>query len=1004
MAQPTISNFFKRKPIGQLEEGSKRQKAEIISVDIEEPKETSNQQSNTSPSTTSLSSFKYEVSDRTVPVNFDARSVTPESAKKIEKPKKRAKSSTSSNLTPLEQQFISLKANHKDKILAIQVGYKYKFFGEDAKVASGILDIMFIPGKVSLDPNNSEETDYDRYAYCSVPDTRLHIHLKRLLNKGLKVGVVKQMETAAIKSNSANKSTLFERKLTNVYTSATYIDDTNEQDLESNKAGSFIFSICEKKNRLSVMAVNLINSEIVYDSFEDTQIRTNLRTRLQYLDPAEYVTIGELSKETEQCISSFIMEKSIGRNSMTIRRIPYQLDAQYLDKLTEFVSASSNPVDSALLLEFITELPSHLQMCTYGLVEYLTEFGLSSVFLLKRNYHRFSDSNKYMILDSNTLKSIEILNNNTNGEEVGSLLWLLDHTRTKFGYRLLRKWITKPLIDREQILNRSAAIRDLSLHFKSILVEKLCFFLSNTNDLERSLSRVYFGKTTRKEMYLVLKKFNEILAFMQNYSKAEIDQLQLESSLLREEFLTLHQLATSELKSFTAYLGMINSAAAMDESDEKTHVTNYFSSDFFDYDKIAVEKRKVQELETLLEKELINIRQILKRPSMEYISNNKEPYLIEVRNSTVKSLPKNWIKINGTKTVSRFRTPETTKLYKQLQYLEDLVVIANESCFSSFLHSIKSQRPYLSRVVSALATLDCLISLTASSFNGVNNCQPELVDSPMIQLEGSRNPVIESLTKTGYIDNDFSMSQKENRVSIITGPNMGGKSSFIRQIALIVIMAQIGCSVPATNAKLGVFDSIYIRMGAHDDIIGGQSTFQVELSECSTIINNCTPKSLVLLDEIGRGTSTVDGYSIAYSILDYLISEPSKSPFVLFITHFPTLHVIEQKYGTIVKNFHMGYMVEKKEGDLQDPVLVFLYKLVEGVCENSYGLNVARMALIPEEVISKAFEISRELQAKMEFSRRRDLIRKSLACISTLLQEDDKDSVEKLKELRAQLG
>ncbi|GMG19128.1 unnamed protein product [[Candida] boidinii] len=238
---------------------------------------------------------------------------------------------------------------------------------------------------------------------------------------------------------------------------------------------------------------------------------------------------------------------------------------------------------------------------------------------------------------------------------------------------------------------------------------------------------------------------------------------------------------------------------------------------------------------------------------------------------------------------------------------------------------------------------------------------------------------------SNYISNDFKMTKTDGRVAIVTGPNMGGKSSFIRQIAIIVIMAQIGCFIPAEYGEIGVFDSIHIRMGAQDDILKGESTFQVELNECSSIIENCTNNSLVLLDEIGRGTSTVDGYSIAYSILDYLITEENKSPFVLFITHYPTLHVLETKYKPIVKNYHMGYIVQDtNDNDIDEENgsstaaddtsltlknIIFLYTLENGVCNNSYGLNVAKLAGIPNSILTKGLSISNNLQLKMEVSK-----------------------------------
>lgn len=922
MAQPTISRFFT----------SAKEKSGLKKPETEK----------------SVISQKFAFSTE------DAEPARPEQVEPpAKRPKKdssrvKKKSEATEKLTPLEQQFVDLKKSHSDKILAIQVGYKFKFFGQDGVVASKILNIMLVPGKISHDvskpcPNDSS---YSKFAYCSIPDNRLHIHLKRLLNKGLKVGVVEQLETAAIKQNSANKSSLFERKLTNVYTSATYIDiEESDSDLLFNRSGNYIICLFEKENEISIVAVQLLTGEVVYDHFQDDFLRSLLDTRISHLSPIEFIILGKCSKATDKIVSNY--RRSAGETKIQVSNKPVRPYDDYVSDIPDLWQWD---------MEFLLSFPQPLQVVYLELVTYLEEFQMSSIFGIRDNFKAFHEIEKSMILDSNVMKSLEIFSNSSDGSERGSLIWLLNHTRTKFGYRMLKRWISQPLTEKHSICQRSDAVKEILEKSDSSLIEYLCRTLSTTLDLQKSIARIHYHRAARKETYLILKAFTEVINYMQQVS---MDSLAKFESPYLLSVLTDMKSACDSLSEFSLLVDMIYSPAAMDERDLANQKISYFNKHFFANEKIQERKDSMAQVESNLQKQLLLVRQYLKRPSMEFVTNLKETHLIEVRNSQVKSVPQDWIKINSTKSVSRFRSPEIVRLHKQLQYNEELLIKQTDDCFDEFLQRIDSHHHQLNKLVSLLATLDCIFSLSACSAN-IDYCQPEFVDGQMVLLEGSRNPILETLS-SNYICNDFEMTREKNRVAILTGANMGGKSCFIRQIALTVIMAQIGCFVPASKATLGIFQSIFIRMGSHDDMVKGKSTFQVELEECSTILEKCDSQSLVLLDEIGRGTSTVDGYAIAHSVLDYLIA--CKSPFIIFITHYPGLADFDKLYATVVKNFHMGYkLVDEKDHS----ELVFLYTIAEGVCGNSFGLNVARIAHVPAEVVEQGLFLSEKLKKETE--------------------------------------
>lgn len=898
-------------------------------------------------------------------------------------PKSKEKATSSNGaktkLTPLEKQFVELKSANPDKILAIQVGYKFKFFGHDAVVALQLLNIMLIRGNLELD-----ERTHDRFAYCSIPDNRLHIHLQRLLNQGMKVGVVKQTETAAIKS-AESKSGLFERRITGVYTKATYMGDemltgdpsinrSNQVD-ESGDENNYIIAIHEgDPKNTAIVAVQPVTGDVIFDVFSDNHSKDELETRLAYLVPSEVLIINSgssVSHETQKIVKL--------RNPTA--SVQFRVQKKKLEVLADLENFFSS-VDSR---EKVSHLSDYYQLnyhaavcgCINELIGYLAEFQLSNVFTIPSNISSFTDSRKYMLLPANTLRALDIFEVEDNpSSKKGTLSWLLNHTKTKSGARLLHKWISRPLVNKDEVEERLYAVQALRdgrfVHMLDVLKSTIQRLGKDGIDLDRLLIKVHYSaeykndKIARKDLYLMLRGFSEVLEVFLKFGDKGLLEFKAAnvSPYLQGLIEDIAELAKEP--HVEQLLSLINSAAAVDVSNLSDQKIKYFNLGHEKFDSIRQEQDDIEKVELQLDEELKSIRSYLNRPQLQYLTNLKETHLIEVRNGkNVDALPANWVKISGTKSVSRFRPPEVARLHKELNYHQDKLLRACDECFNKFLKEVDSHYEYLHTIVNHVSVFDCLLSLASVGAGDETYVRPNVVEEQVIDIQEGNHPILYALSQnSSYVPNDVDMARDKNRVLIITGPNMGGKSSYVKQVALSVIMTQIGAFIPCKSATLGVFDSVYIRMGASDNILRGKSTFMVEMAESASIINSFTSKSLVVLDEIGRGTGTSDGIALAYSILRYMIESDNK-PLTLFITHYPSLHVLENEFDQ-VKNYHMSFLETNRGSDKDWPEVVFLYKLAQGVVSNSYGLNVAKLAGIPVDVIRNAHAQSESMKREIE--------------------------------------
>ncbi|KAF2456621.1 DNA mismatch repair protein MSH3 [Lineolata rhizophorae] len=887
-----------------------------------------------------------------------------------------------SKLTPMIKQVIDIKRKHKDTILVVEVGYKFRFFGEDARVAAKELGIVCIPGKLRFDEHPSE-AHLDRFASASIPVHRLHVHVKRLVQANHKVGVVRQLETAALKAAGDNRNAPFERKLTNLYTKGTYVDDLDglvgpvAGPNRGTPATGYLLCITEtsakglgndEKVHVGIIAVQPATGDIIYDDFEDGFMRSEIETRLLHIAPCEFVIVGELSRATEKLIKHLSSSKTnVFGDAARVERVTKgkttgsesysHISNFYAEKVKASPGACQEGLPSQIL-DKVHQLSELVTVCLSAMITHMTDYGLEHVFDLTQNFQPFS-ARSHMLLNGNTLTSLEIYQNQTDHSEKGSLFWALNRTRTRFGVRLLRKWVGRPLLNRPLLEQRIVAVDEIKDGERTRPVDKAKWVLGVVkSDLEKVLTRIYYRKCGRTELLGFLQTLQRV---GNEYAEATSpEKAEFNSETLRDAICSLPKIS----RFTTEYLERINFQAA--NTDDKYS----FFREEHESEGITEHKVGIAAVEMELDAHRKVAAEKLKKKRVEYVTVAGIEYLIEVPNNNLKDVPASWIKQSGTKKVSRFHTPGVSAMIRKRDQHKEALAAACDSAFIALLGEISSNYEAFRDCIQALATIDCLLSL-AEVANQPGYVRPIFVDTPNIHIEGGRHPMVEQLLLDPYVPNDTELDPNGTRALLITGPNMGGKSSYVRQIALISIMAQIGSYVPADAARLGLLDAVFTRMGAADNIFAGESTFMVELSETSDILKAASPRSLVILDELGRGTSTHDGVAIAEAVLAHVIRETKC--LALFITHYQNLAkladtLIEQtgeNAGSEVrrplKNVHMQFTENEESGK----EITFLYEVGEGVAHRSYGLNVARLANVPESVLRVAAVKSREMEQSM---------------------------------------
>uniref|UniRef100_A0A8D2K8H3 DNA mismatch repair protein MSH3 n=1 Tax=Theropithecus gelada TaxID=9565 RepID=A0A8D2K8H3_THEGE len=808
--------------------------------------------------------------------------------------------------TPLELQYIEMKQQHKDAVLCVECGYKYRFFGEDAEIAARELNIY-----CHLDHN---------FMTASIPTHRLFVHVRRLVAKGYKVGVVKQTETAALKAIGDNRSSLFSRKLTALYTKSTLIgedvnplikldDAVNVDEIMTDTSTSYLLCISENKENvrdkkkgnvfIGIVGVQPATGEVVFDSFQDSASRSELETRMSNLQPVELLLPSALSEQTEMLIHR-ATSVSVQDDRIRVERMDniYFEYSHAFQAVTEFYAKDTVDIKGSQIISGIVNLEKPVICSLAAIIKYLKEFNLE-------------------------------------------------------------KMLSKP----EEINARLDAVSEV-LHSESSVFGQIENHLRKLPDIERGLCSIYHKKCSTQEFFLIVKTLYHLKSEFQAIIPAVNSHVQ--SDLLRTVILEIPEL----LSPVEHYLKILNEQAA--KVGDKTELFK----DLSDFPLIKKRKDEIQGVSDKIRMHLQEIRKILKNPSAQYVTVSGQEFMIEIKNSAVSCIPTDWVKVGSTKAVSRFHSPFVVENYRHLNQLREQLVLDCSAEWLDFLEKFSEHYHYLCKAVHHLATVDCIFSLAKVAKQG-DYCRPTVQEERKIIIKNGRHPVIDVLLgeQDQYVPNSTDLSEDSERVMIITGPNMGGKSSYIKQVALITIMAQIGSYVPAEEATIGIVDGIFTRMGAADNIYKGRSTFMEELTDTAEIIRKATSQSLVILDELGRGTSTHDGIAIAYATLEYFIRDVKS--LTLFVTHYPPVCELEKNYSHQVGNYHMGFLVSEDEskpdpGEEQVPDFVtFLYQITRGIAARSYGLNVAKLADVPGEILKKAAHKSKELEGLINTKRKR---------------------------------
>ncbi|KAH6925454.1 hypothetical protein HPB50_005703 [Hyalomma asiaticum] len=683
--------------------------------------------------------------------------------------------------------------------------------------------------------------------------------------------------------------------------------------------------------------------EVLYDTFEESTSSCELEQRLESLQPVEIVLSEKCHSMLEKTVGNFM---GSSREGVRLERLPpdYFKLSPSLDALTTFYSGSKDSSGIAQL----TAIPPVIICCVGSLLEYLKTFKLEEILRDVRqvpcyietlqlfNFTPMSSGCRKLDLTAATLRRLDVFRNSSDGSVKGSLFGHLDHTLTPFGRRLLFSWIGQPLADLELIKERQEAVSNiLSLGAKSL--PELRKFLSRMPDVQRGLCAILHKKAS-----------------------IQLTDLCITSTALKNCFVSIAKF----LRDVDSHLECLDLNSA-----KRNDMATLFKdlSDYPDLLKCHEDVLSIEEKLTSLRKDIAVQLGVAK---FDYKSVNGLPYLVEVAVQKTSMIPRDWFKISSTKAVSRYRPPVVERLYKDLCVAKEMALMESRKIRNCHCRKLSTRYTDYQQAVKNIATVDCFLSL-AETASQAGYCRPQMLpkDPATIRIVQGRHPVLElSCGQQQYVSNDTDLNETV-RCCIITGPNMGGKSSYMRQVALIVIMAHLGSYVPAESAAISLIDGVYVRMGAEDDITRWRSTFLSEMLEATEILDKSTNHSLVIVDELGRGTATHDGTAIAWATLRHIVEEAvslvslfylQKRCLALFVTHYPPVTQMKNLHPNNVINCHTAFDVDHEEA------VTFLYSLQPGAAEKSYGLNVARLAKIPELVIARAREKAMELQEAMK--------------------------------------
>ena len=813
-------------------------------------------------------------------------------------------------LSPMMEQYFRIKEQHKDHILFYRLGDFYEMFYDDAILASKELELTL----TGRDCGQEE-----RAPMCGVPYHSCEGYIARLIKKGYKVAICEQMEDPRLAKG------VVKREVIRVVTPGTLVETSMLDEGQNN----FIASICPEGEQYGLAVADISTGEIHAAQFTDSDDST-IKNELSRFAPNEIVFHPAFLDKKE--MAEFIRNR-LSCCAECLREEQYDFSEAQRRVLEQFGKSDLSELS-------LDQRPLAVQAIG-GLLDYLTETQMNGVDRLV-SLDLYSES-QFMALDLTARRNLELTETMRTGEKKGTLLWVLDRTRTAMGKRLIRQYVEQPLLSPAVIGRRLDAVDEL--YQDTMLRDTVRERLGGIYDMERLMTKIVFGNCTPRDV----RTFGAAIAALPALRSCLEGT---KSRFLREIY--------QEMDELTDIADRIGRAIVDDPP-----IT--LKDGFVIRDGYSAELDEVRSLVTGSREYLAGIesrereRTGIKNLRIGY--NKVFGYYIEVTKSNLELVPADYIRKQTLSTGERYITEELKDLEGRILTASEKMLTMESELFRELREFISGHLFRIQRTAGAVARLDVFASFAESAMQ--NGYVRPMVDlSGVIRIEDGRHPVVEQLLDGGqFVANSLYLDRGENTVAIITGPNMAGKSTYMRQCALIVLMAQIGCFVPARSASIGIVDGIYTRVGASDDLATGQSTFMVEMNEVADILKNATRDSLLILDEIGRGTSTYDGMSIARAVIEYIADKKKLGAKTLFATHYHELTVLEDSIVGI-RNFNIAC---RKRGE----EIIFLRKIVPGGADESYGIEVSKLAGIPDEIIRRAFEILGALESGNPVNERR---------------------------------
>ena len=810
--------------------------------------------------------------------------------------------------SPMMQRYLETKEQYKDCILFYRLGDFYEMFFDDAITASRELEIT-LTGK---DCGQAE-----RAPMAGVPHHAAETYAARLIEKGYKVAICEQLE------DPKTTKGIVKRGVIRVLTPGTIV----ESNLLEEKKNNYIMSIVKGGIYFGISVCDISTGEFYSSEIKDENNFAILLDEIARFMPSEIIA-NSMMFECKEEIDKITERFNIYMSKFSDKFFSEEVGNLQLDyNIIENKKQVSNLNEKKLAVKSIN-----------ALIEYLNETQMTS--LEHINTITIYNLSKYMSLDINARRNLEITEKLRDKSKKGTLLWVLDKTSTSMGGRLLRRWLNDPLLDTNEIQERLEAVKELKENM--ILRGDITETLKKVYDIERLSGKMAYGNANARDMITLknsLEKLPEVKNVLSQCNSFKLKELYENLDELQDIYGLIEKSIVDDPPMAIKDGGIIK--IGYDEEIDKLKTATTQGKNWI----IKLEAE---------EKEKTGIK------NLKVGYNKVFGYYLEVSKSNISQVPERYVRKQTLTNGERYITEELKNLENQILGAEEKVINLEYNEFVKIRDEIASNIKRLQKTSNVISTLDVLTSF-AQVAEDMNYCMPTINDKGIIDIKEGRHPVIEKMLGTGnFVPNNTYLDKDDNRLAIITGPNMAGKSTYMRQVALISLMAQVGSFVPATQAEIGVVDKIFTRVGASDDLSMGQSTFMVEMMEVATILKEATENSLVILDEIGRGTSTYDGLSIAWAVAEYIADKEKCGAKTLFATHYHELIELADKQEGI-KNYSIA--VKEKGEDI-----IFLRKIVEGGTDESYGIHVARLAGVPKNVTKRANEILRTLERKSMLS------------------------------------